>query len=477
MTNTIKGGAATPGVWRHPAVIIAAAAAGTAFEWYDFFIYGAMAGLLAKNFFAGVEPGLGYLFSLLAFSAGFAVRPFGSLLFGHIGDIWGRKNTFLVTMLLMGGATIGVGFLPTYAAIGVAAPILLIGLRMVQGFSVGGEFGGAIVYIAEHAPPNRRGFYTSFVQATPTVGMLIALSTVLAIRSLVGEAAFASWGWRLPFMMSAVLLAISLWIRARLGESPEFAALSAEGGRSRNPIGDLFGSPAAWGRALLAFAMAGGMTVVFYTGELYTGFFLDKVLHVDGVVANGLMILPLLLAMILMILVGHLSDTLGRKWIFVAGCLLAAATLFPLFDTLARGANPVLMAATDRSPVTVSADPASCTQQFDLVGRAAKSTACDVARTTLATAGVSYRNLATVNVPTLVRIGQVAIAALPAATFEGRLKGGLRQAGYPARAESGQIAVVKVTLVLTLILVLRLKPGGVLPERIPPAPIPHGRTR
>ena len=196
------------------------------------------------------------------------------------------------------------------------------------------------------------------------------------------------------------------------------------------------------------------MTVVFYTGELYTGFFLDKVLHVDGVVANGLMILPLLLAMILMILVGHLSDTLGRKWIFVAGCLLAAATLFPLFDTLARGANPVLMAATDRSPVTVSADPASCTQQFDLVGRAAKSTACDVARTTLATAGVSYRNLATVNVPTLVRIGQVAIAALPAATFEGRLKGGLRQAGYPARAESGQIAVVKVTLVLTLILVL-----------------------
>ncbi len=454
MTQTTEQGGAASSVWRHPAFIISAAAAGTAFEWYDFFIYGAMASLLAKNFFAGVEPGLGYLFSLLAFSAGFAVRPFGSLLFGHIGDIWGRKNTFLVTMLLMGGATIGVGCLPTYAAIGVAAPVLLVVMRLIQGFSVGGEFGGAIVYIAEHAPDNRRGFYTSFVQATPTVGMLIALSTVLIVRTLVGEAAFAAWGWRLPFLMSAVLLAISLWIRAKLGESPEFAALTAEGGRSTNPLKDLFGSPAALARALLAFGMSGGMTVVFYTAELYTGFFLDKVLHVEGSLANALMILPLLLAMGLTIGVGRLTDSVGRKWIYVAGCLLAATLLSPLFDSLARGANPALMAATDRSPVTVRAVAKSCTQQFDLVGRAAKSTPCDVARTTLAAAGVSYRNAAVDYGATVVEVGTQGVSDLPSATFEARIKAALVSAGYPARADVKQVHVVWVMVVLTAVLAL-----------------------
>ncbi len=267
-------------VARHPALIIAAATAGTAFEWYDFFIYGAIAGTLAKNFFANVDPALAYLFSLLAFSAGFAVRPFGSLLFGQLGDLWGRKNTFLVTMLLMGGATISVGLLPTFHTIGLGAPVLLVAARLVQGFSVGGEFGGAVVYLAEHAPPRRRGFITSFIQITPTAGLSLALATVLSIRTLAGEQAFAEWAWRAPFLLSGILLGVSIWIRLKLGESPVFDDMKKKGEGSANALKDLFSTPRYLGLAALAFAMSAAMTVVFYAGEFYAEFFMERVLHV-----------------------------------------------------------------------------------------------------------------------------------------------------------------------------------------------------
>jgi MFS family permease len=373
--------------------VILASSLGTVFEWYDFYLYGLLATVISAQFFSGVNETTGFIFALAAFAAGFAVRPFGAIFFGRIGDLVGRKNTFLVTMGLMGASTFLVGVLPSYASIGVAAPILLVVLRLLQGLALGGEYGGAATYVAEHAPEGKRGLFTSFIQTTATLGLFAALGVVITIRTLIGEAAFADWGWRIPFLISIILLGVSLWIRMQLNESPVFQKMKDEGTTSKAPLTEAFGR---WGNLkwviIALFGAVAGQAVVWYTGQFYALFFLEKTLKVDGATANILIAIALALGTPFFILFGWLSDKIGRKPIILTGCALAALTYFPAFQMLTSAANPALAEAQARAPVTLITDATYCSFQFDPIGRNKfDTTPCDVAKSYLAKAGVPYR--------------------------------------------------------------------------------------
>jgi MFS family permease len=453
---------------RSDRLVILASSVGTVIEWYDFYLYGSLAAIITAQFFSGVNATTGYIFALLAFAAGFAVRPFGALLFGRLGDLWGRKNTFLVTMLLMGLSTFVVGLLPSYAAIGTAAPLILIVMRLVQGLALGGEYGGAATYVAEHAPPGKRGLYTSFIQITATAGLMLSLLVILIVRLQVGEAAFAEWGWRIPFLVSILLLGVSLWIRLKLAESPAFQRMKAEGKGSTQPLKDSFGKWPNLKLVLIAlFGLAAGQAVVWYTGQFYALFFLERTLKVDGPLANTLVAVALLLATPFFIFWGWLSDKIGRKPIILAGCLLAAALYFPLFHALTEAANPKLAAATASAPVSVHADPADCSVQFDPVGKTVFNRSCDVAKSYLARAGVSYANVvAPAGTVAEVRVGGAALTsfrgeALPVKAFAARkvawekeLGAVLTAAGYPAKAQSALVDKPLVTAILFALVLL-----------------------
>ena len=447
-------------------MVIAGASVGTVFEWYDFYLYGSLAGFITLHFFSGVNETTGYIFALLAFAAGFAVRPFGALVFGRLGDLWGRKNTFLVTMLLMGLSTFAVGLLPGYDQIGVAAPVALIVMRLIQGLALGGEYGGAATYVAEHAPPGKRGLYTSWIQTTATLGLFLSLMVILLVRTLLGEEVFKAWAWRIPFLVSALLLGVSLWIRLKLNESPVFQKMIDEGTTSKKPLTESFGQ---WSNLKLVFlALAGltaGQAVVWYTGQFYALFFLEKMLKLDGALANSLVAFALILGVPFFVVCGWLSDKIGRKPIIMLGCLLAALTYFPIFKALTAAANPALAAASASNPVTVIADPADCAFQFDPVGKTAFTSSCDVAKGALATAGVSYLNQAApAGSLAVVKIGEVEVpsvdgASLPKAEFAAAktawtktLAVELSSAGYPAKADSARVNKPAVVGLLFLLM-------------------------
>ena len=452
---------------RKDGLVIAASSVGTVFEWYDFYLYGSLAGFITQHFFSGVNETTGYIFALLAFAAGFAVRPFGALVFGRLGDLWGRKNTFLVTMLLMGISTFVVGLLPSYVQIGVAAPVILVLMRLLQGLALGGEYGGAATYVAEHAPHGRRGFYTSWIQTTATVGLFLSLIVILITRTQMGEDAFKVWGWRIPFLVSIVLLGASLWIRLQLNESPAFQRMVDEGRASKRPLADAFGK---WGNLkLVILALVGltaGQAVVWYTGQFYALFFLEKMLKVDGTLANILVAAGLLIGTPFFVVFGWLSDKIGRKPIILTGCLLAALTFFPLFKTLTAAVNPALAAASASAPVTVVADPAECSFQFDPVGKTVFNTSCDVAKSYLAKAGVSYENqVARPGAVAEIHIGQTVVGSfegerLDKAAFKARSKdweaevgSALKTAGYPAKADSAQVNLPLAIAVLAVLVI------------------------
>jgi len=448
-------------------LVIGGASAGTVFEWYDFYLYGSLAGFISEQFFSGVNATTGYIFALLAFAAGFAVRPFGALVFGRLGDLWGRKNTFLVTMVLMGLSTFVVGLLPSYASIGVIAPVALILMRLIQGLALGGEYGGAATYVAEHAPEGKRGLYTSWIQITATFGLFLSLVVILLVRGKIGEDAFKAWGWRVPFLVSAVLLAVSMWIRLRLNESPVFQRMVDEGTTSKQPLAESFGKWPNLKLVILALAgLTAGQAVVWYTGQFYSLFFLEKMLKVDGALTNSLVAIALLLGTPFFVVFGWLSDRLGRKPVILAGCVLAAVTYFPIFKALTTAANPDLAAASSHAPVTVVADPADCAFQFDPVGKKTFASSCDLAKSALATAGVSYANQsAPAGAVAAVRIGQTVIPsfkgeALPAAQLKTQkaawtksLGAALKAAGYPAKADPAKMNRPLVVGLLWLLVV------------------------
>ncbi|MFS0736204.1 MFS transporter [Sphingomonas sp. 1P06PA] len=447
--------------------VIAASSLGTIFEWYDFYLYGLLAAHISAIFFSGVNETTGFILALAAFAAGFAVRPFGALIFGRIGDLVGRKNTFLVTMAIMGLSTFAVGLLPSYASIGVAAPLILVSLRLLQGLALGGEYGGAATYVAEHAPPGRRGFFTSWIQTTATLGLFAALIVVIGLRGAIGEAAFATWGWRVPFLVSILLLAVSLWIRLQLAESPVFQKMKDEGATSKAPLTEAF---ARWGNlrwVLIALLGAvAGQAVVWYTGQFYALFFLEKTLRVDGATANILIAIALAIGTPFFVFFGWLSDRIGRKPIILAGCALAALSYFPLFGALTTAANPALARAQAAAPVTVSADPARCSVQFDPIGRNSfETTGCDIVKSALAKAGISYAQADTPGAAAVVQIGGMALTAPEAslatpsakadiAAFRSDLTATLAAAGYPAKADPAQIDRVKVVAILTALVLL-----------------------
>ena len=456
---------ATTGSGQNDRLIIAAASAGTIFEWYDFYLYGSLAAFITGHFFSGVNETTGFILALMAFAAGFAVRPFGAIIFGRLGDLWGRKNTFLVTMLLMGLSTFAVGLLPDYGQIGLAAPVALVLMRLVQGLALGGEYGGAATYVAEHAPEGRRGFYTSWIQTTATLGLFLSLIVIILVRTRLGEEAFKAWGWRIPFLVSSLLLGVSLWIRLKLNESPVFQRMVDEGTTSKQPLRDAFADPKNLKQVALALVgLTAGQAVVWYTGQFYALFFLEKTLKVDGLMTNGLVAVALLIGTPFFVIFGWLSDKIGRKPIILAGCLLAALTYFPIFKGLTEAANPALAAAVTRAPVTVIADPAECSFQFDPVGKKTFASSCDIAKTALATAGVSYANQAApAGTIARVRIGSTELAGLDGLSLSGpdltaqrkawgkTLGASLAQAGYPAKADPARIDKPRVVGLLFLL--------------------------
>jgi len=447
--------------------VIFASSLGTVFEWYDFYLYGALAAIIAKQFFAGADPNTAFIFALMAFAAGFIVRPFGALVFGRLGDMIGRKYTFLVTILLMGASTFCVGLLPNYETWGVAAPIILVSLRILQGLALGGEYGGAATYVAEHAPHGKRGAYTAWIQTTATLGLFLSLMVILGTRTAIGEEEFNIWGWRVPFLVSVFLLAISVWIRLSMNESPAFAKMKAEGKTSKAPLTESFGQWKNLKIVILALVgLTAGQAVVWYTGQFYALFFLQQTLKVDGATANLLIAASLVIGTPFFIVFGSLSDKIGRKPIILAGCLIAAVTYFPIFNALTHYANPALEAALKNSPVVVTADPADCQFQFNPTGTKKFTSSCDIVKAKLAAASVNYTNeVAPAGTVATVKVGDKVITAYASTglpkeeaaakdkAFSKELSEAIKAAGYPAKADPKAIDKPMV-LVLLVILVL-----------------------
>ena len=432
--------------------VIFASSLGTVFEWYDFYLAGSLAAFIAKSFFAGVNPTAAFIFTLLSFAAGFAVRPFGAIVFGRLGDMVGRKYTFLV------------GLLPGYATLGIASPVIFIAMRLLQGLALGGEYGGAATYVAEHAPSNKRGAWTSWIQTTATLGLFMSLLVILGVRKSIGEEAFGSWGWRIPFLASIVLLAVSVWIRLQLSESPAFQKMKSEGKESKAPLTEAF---ARWGNLkiviLALLGLTAGQAVVWYTGQFYALFFLTQTLKVDGVTASLVVAAALLIGTPFFVFFGSLSDRIGRKPIIMAGCLIAALTYFPLFHMLTHYANPTLEAAVAKSPITVTADPNECSFQFNPVGTAKFTSSCDIVKSSLSSAGLNYENVAAAS-GTLAQIkvgdtvissydGKAADAKEKGAAFKKVLSDTLKSAGYPAKADPAQFNYPMTIAILTILVI------------------------
>ena len=454
--------------------LVFASSLGTVFEWYDFYLYGALAPIIAAQFFSGLDPTAAFIFALLAFAAGFIVRPFGALLFGRLGDMVGRKYTFLITILIMGLATCVVGVLPSYEAVGMAAPVMLIGLRMMQGLAMGGEYGGAATYVAEYAPHNQRGYYTAWIQTTATLGLILALGVVLGLRLLLGEEAFASWGWRIPFLLSIVLLAVSVWVRLSMNESPAFLRLRERGRTSKAPISESFGRWPNLRLVLLAlFGVVAGQAVVWYTGQFYALFFLTSVLRVDPSTAQWLTVVALVIGTPFFVFFGALSDRIGRKPIIMAGLALAVVGYFPMFQGLTEAANPALARAQATQRIVVAADPATCSFQGSPIAREVDfASPCDIARRFLSEQSAGYdRQALPPGSATVVRIGSVEITPPQARTtadghafddvsvravaeFRQRVRAALDAAGYPQRADPAQVDHVRILLILTGLVLL-----------------------
>jgi len=467
--GTAAGGKSVPsgvGLTKEERKVIFASSLGTVFEWYDFYLYGSLATVIAKQFFIG-DPATSFIFALLAFAAGFIVRPFGALVFGRLGDMIGRKYTFLVTILIMGGSTFIVGLLPGYASIGIVAPIVLVSLRILQGLALGGEYGGAATYVAEHAPNGRRGFFTSWIQTTATLGLFLSLLVITGVRAGMDAAAFDAWGWRIPFLVSVLLLAVSVWIRMSMHESPAFMRMKAAGRTSRAPLSEAF---LTWNNGKIALlALLGivmGQAVVWYTGQFYALFFLTKTLKIDDATANILIAVALALATPFFIVFGSLSDRIGRKNIILAGCLIAALTYIPIFKGLTHYGNPALEAALGNAPVVVVADPASCHFQFNATGTKKFPSSCDIATAQLTAASVSYtRQDAPPGTVASIRIGARVYRSFDArmtpdglnfdrasrdreAALKKALGGALKAAGYPAKADPTQLNKPMLVLLL-----------------------------
>ncbi|KVN39036.1 MFS transporter [Burkholderia pyrrocinia] len=444
--------------------VIFASSLGTVFEWYDFYLAGSLAAYISKSFFSGVNPTAAFIFTLLGFAAGFAVRPFGAIVFGRLGDLVGRKHTFLVTIVIMGVSTFVVGFLPGYASIGFAAPVIFIAMRLLQGLALGGEYGGAATYVAEHAPSHRRGFYTAWIQTTATLGLFLSLLVILGVRTLIGEQSFGAWGWRVPFIASILLLAVSVWIRLQLNESPVFLRIKAEGKTSKAPLTEAFGQWKNLKIVILALVgLTAGQAVVWYTGQFYALFFLTQTLKVDGASANILIAISLLIGTPFFVFFGSLSDRIGRKPIILAGCLIAALTYFPLFKALTHYANPQLELATMKAPITVVADPATCSFQFNPVGTSKFTNSCDIAKSALAKAGLNYENVAApAGAAAQIKVGDTVIDAYDGKAADAKAKGAafdktlattLKSAGYPAKADPAQLNWPMTIVVLTILVI------------------------
>lgn len=447
--------------------VIFASSLGTVFEWYDFYLYGALSAIIAAQFFSGVNPTAGFIFALMAFAAGFFVRPFGAIVFGRLGDMVGRKYTFLITILLMGLSTFIVGVLPSYASVGIFAPVALIVLRLVQGLALGGEYGGAATYVAEHAPHGRRGFYTSWIQTTATLGLFLSLLVILGVRTWIGEEAFASWGWRIPFLVSIVLLGVSVWIRMQLNESPAFLRMKEEGTQSKAPLTESF---ARWGNLkiviLALLGLTAGQAVVWYTGQFYALFFLTQTLKVNAADANIMIAVSLAIGTPFFVVFGWLSDKIGRKPIIMAGCLIAAVTYFPLFQAITHYANPALETAIATAPVSVTADPSECSFQFNPVGTSKFVTSCDIAKSFLARRSVNYTNVdAPAGTVASIKVGETVIPSfvgvgLPADEFKAKSDEftkaatvAVDAAGYPAKADPAQVNWTMVIALLTVLVI------------------------
>ncbi len=448
--------------------VIFASSLGTVFEWYDFYLYGSLAAIIAKQFFSGLDEGSAFIFALLAFAAGFIVRPFGALVFGRLGDMIGRKYTFLVTILIMGLSTFIVGILPNYATIGVAAPVILIALRMLQGLALGGEYGGAATYVAEHSPQGRRGAYTSWIQTTATLGLFLSLMVILGTRTMIGEAAFADWGWRVPFIVSILLLAVSVYIRLSMNESPAFTKMKAEGKTSKAPLSESFGQWKNLKIVILALiGLTAGQAVVWYSGQFYALFFLTQALKVDGATANIMVAISLIIGTPFFIVFGAWSDKIGRKPIIMAGCLLAVVTYFPVFEALTKAANPDLAKAQAANKVVVTANPAECSFQFNPTGTVKFTSSCDIAKQALAGASVSYENaVAPAGTVASIAVGSTVIpgytvkglskedAKTQGDAFKKGLADALKTAGYPAKADMAKFDKVTVVAILTYLVIL-----------------------
>jgi len=447
--------------------VVVASAAGTAFEWYDFFVFGSLATVIARHFFADAGETVAYILALLTFGLGFIVRPLGALVFGWFGDRTGRKTTFLVTITLMGVATVAIGLLPDYGQIGLAAPILLLIMRVLQGFALGGEYGGAAIYVAEHSPPKKRGLLTGWIQTTAAFGLIGALSVILITRQIVGVEAFDEWGWRIPFLLSALLLVVSLWIRLKLNESPAYQRMEAEGGERRAPYKEAF---LQWGNGRFVLIALFGIMIaqgaVWYCGYFYTRFFMERVLKIDVNTVDQLVLMVTVASAALYVFFGWLSDRVGRKPVMLFGMILALVAFFPGFHALTKAANPALAEAQAAAPVTVVADPATCALQFDPIGKAAFSSACDIAKSVLSNAGVSYGNAeAAPGSIAMVRVGGIEVASVEGAGMdavalkaartgvETRIKAALAEAGYPAKADPARINMPLVFGILMIFMV------------------------
>jgi MFS family permease len=441
--------------------VVVASSAGTAFEWYDFFIFGSLAPVISKVFFSGLDPTPALIAALALFAAGFAFRPLGALIFGVIGDRLGRKGAFLITVSLMGAATFLIGFLPTYAQAGSLGPALLILLRILQGIALGGEYGGAAIYVAEHAPNDKRGSATGWIQSSASFGLLAALLVIVATRTSLGEDAFGTWGWRIPFLVSVVLLAISVWMRAKLAESPAFAKLQEEGEVTKAPLREAFGNRENLKRVLIAFfGIMCAQGAVWYFTFFYMQVFLEKSLGLPGQTKDLLLIVMTVVSAPLYVYFGWLSDRVGRKPVMVGGMALALVLYFPASHWIAEAANPALVAAQRATPVAVETDPATCSVQFDPVGTAKFVSACDIAKSTLVTKGISYSTRASTDRQTRVVVGNSTVLieggeGLPSPELKAlksktgdAIGAGLQTAGYPKSADPAQANITVLILIL-----------------------------